>query len=209
MGPGSWTRRATPGGGSASGRPPVATSPPPRSATRGGPICTGDDRMLSNRLELTVNGPEPLTARFESFPTFHNGSDNLTFRIAWLRPPFGGEFPLRDRRRRVRSAARPERRPTARPPAPRAAARSGHLQPGGAGAPRRQAGKPSPPGRTCRLDVPRTRERCRPVANQTGGNDNPFWPHRDGQFWPHPRDVISWSVHLPSGRWWPAGDRSR
>ena len=33
------------------------------------------------------------------------------------------------------------------------------------------------------------------------GNDNPFWPHLDPLNWPHPRDVVSWSVHLPSRRW--------
>ena len=36
---------------------------------------------------------------------------------------------------------------------------------------------------------------------RTTGNDNPFWPHLDPLNWPHPRDVVSWSVHLPSRRW--------
>ena len=38
--------------------------------------------MLSNRLELTANGPE-LTARAESVPESHNGSDTFSIRIAF------------------------------------------------------------------------------------------------------------------------------
>ena len=38
-------------------------------------------------------------------------------------------------------------------------------------------------------------------APDAPGNDNPFWPHLDPLNWPHPRDVVSWSVHLPSRRW--------
>ena len=35
-------------------------------------------------------------------------------------------------------------------------------------------------------------------AEDTFGNDNPIWPHRDDQNWPHPMVVISSLWQLPS-----------
>ena len=61
-----------------------------------GAICTGDGRMLSTGLEVTVNGPEltanlesgsELTASVESVPDSHNGSDAFSIRIALSEEP--------------------------------------------------------------------------------------------------------------------------
>ena len=54
-----------------------------------GAICTGDGRMLSSPLKVTVQGP-PLTAAFESFPTSHDGSETFKFSIALSEEPETG-----------------------------------------------------------------------------------------------------------------------
>ncbi len=59
-----------------------------------GAICTEDGRMLSNRLEFTVSGPEAstsaLTASVESAPMSHDGSDAFRIRIAFSEEPREG-----------------------------------------------------------------------------------------------------------------------
>ena len=54
-----------------------------------GAICTGDGRMLSSPLKVTVQGV-PLTAAFESFPTSHDGSETFKFSIALSEEPETG-----------------------------------------------------------------------------------------------------------------------
>ena len=59
-----------------------------------GAICTGDGRMLSTGLEITVSGPEAstsaLTASVESAPASHDGSDAFSIRIALSEEPREG-----------------------------------------------------------------------------------------------------------------------
>ena len=49
-------------------------------------ICTENGKKLSNRLEATVRGPDPLTARFREAPARHNGRNVFAFRIAFSEP---------------------------------------------------------------------------------------------------------------------------
>ncbi len=51
-----------------------------------GAICTDDGKMLSSPLEFTVKG-SPLTVSTLGISTFHNGSDNFKFSIAFSEDP--------------------------------------------------------------------------------------------------------------------------
>ena len=52
-----------------------------------GATCTEDGRMLSSRLEFTVNGPEPLTASSHDAPASHDGSADFTFELRLSEAP--------------------------------------------------------------------------------------------------------------------------
>ena len=66
----------------------VLVLPSGRSCDSNGAVCTSDGRMLSNRLELTIEGPAPaavelLTAGVESLPQRHDGSTSFTFELVF------------------------------------------------------------------------------------------------------------------------------
>ena len=71
--------------------------PAGRACNATGAICTDDGRSLSNRLELTVEGPAPvtLTARAESVPSNHGGS-TFRFRLYFSAEIAIGYATLRD-----------------------------------------------------------------------------------------------------------------
>ena len=54
-----------------------------------GAVCTGDGRMLSERVELTISAP-PVTASIHSAPESHDGSTDFTFELRFSEAPTSG-----------------------------------------------------------------------------------------------------------------------
>ena len=75
--------------------------PSGRSCDSNGAVCTSDGRMLSNRLEPTIEGPAPaavelLTAGVESLPQRHDGSTSFTFELVFSEEVAIGYRTVRD-----------------------------------------------------------------------------------------------------------------
>ena len=79
----------------------VLVLPSGRSCDSNGAVCTSDGRMLSNRLELTVEGPAPavrelMTAGVVSLPQRHDGSTSFTFDLVFSEEVAIGYRTVRD-----------------------------------------------------------------------------------------------------------------